>query len=67
MATSSGPALTGGSVLSMRGGDFELHPGEELSIGCTSHTDTVVRLYLRETLTFLMLTSDALVSLTQAE
>jgi uncharacterized linocin/CFP29 family protein len=61
------PALAGGSVLSMRGGDFELHLGEDLSIGYTSHTDTVVRLYLRETLTFLMLTSEASVSVTQAE
>lgn len=61
------PALTGGCVLSTRGGDFELHLGEDLSIGYTSHTDTVVRLYLRETLTFLMLTSEASVSVTQAE
>jgi uncharacterized linocin/CFP29 family protein len=61
------PALTGGSVLSTRGGDFELHLGEDLSIGYLSHTDTVVRLYLRETLTFLMLTSEASVSLTLAE
>jgi len=61
------PALAGGSVLSTRGGDFELHLGEELSIGYVSHTDTVVRLYLCETLTFLMLTSEASVSLTQAE
>jgi uncharacterized linocin/CFP29 family protein len=61
------PALAGGCVLSMRGGDFELHLGEDLSIGYTSHTDTVVRLYLRETLTFLMLTSEASVSVTQAE
>ncbi|MFK4441775.1 putative linocin/CFP29 family protein [Caballeronia udeis] len=61
------PALAGGSVLSMRGGDFELHLGEDLSIGYASHTDTVVRLYLCETLTFLMLTSEASVSVTQAE
>jgi uncharacterized linocin/CFP29 family protein len=54
-------------VVSMRGGDFELHLGEELSIGYVSHTDAVVRLYLRETLTFLMLTSEASVSLTQTE
>jgi uncharacterized linocin/CFP29 family protein len=38
-----------------------------LSIGYTSHTDTVVRLSLRETLTFPMLSSEASVSLTQAE
>ena len=56
------PAINGGSVLSTRGGDFELHLGQDLSIGYQSHTDKVVRLYLRETLTFLMLTSEASVS-----
>lgn len=57
------PALNGGCVLSTRGGDFEMHLGQELSIGYQSHNDKVVRLYLRETLTFLMLTSEASVSL----
>jgi len=33
-----------------------------VSIGYTSHTDKVVRLYLRETFTFLMLTSEASVA-----
>lgn len=56
------PAINGGSVLSTRGGDFELHVGQDLSIGYQSHTDKIVRLYLRETLTFLMLTSEASVS-----
>jgi len=56
------PAIDGGSILSMRGGDFELHLGDDLSIGYVSHTDKIVRLYLRETLTFLMLTSEASVS-----
>ncbi|SMG49736.1 family 1 encapsulin nanocompartment shell protein [Paraburkholderia susongensis] len=53
------PALQGGSVLSTRGGDYELHLGEDLSIGYLSHTDSTVRLYLRETFTFLMLTGEA--------
>jgi uncharacterized linocin/CFP29 family protein len=57
------PAINGGSVLSTRGGDFELHLGQDLSIGYSSHTDTTVRLYLRETLTFLMLTGEASVSM----
>jgi len=56
------PAINGGCVLSTRGGDYELHLGQDLSIGYQSHTDQVVRLYLRETLTFLMLTSEASVS-----
>jgi uncharacterized linocin/CFP29 family protein len=61
------PALEGGSVLSMRGGDYELHLGQDVSIGYLSHTDTTVRLYLRETLTFLMLTSEASVSVVPAQ
>lgn len=60
------PAINGGSVLSTRGGDFELHLGQDLSIGYQSHDDKVVRLYLYETLTFLMLTSEASVSVVPA-
>jgi uncharacterized linocin/CFP29 family protein len=56
------PAIDGGGVLSTRGGDFELHLGQDVSIGYLSHTDQVVRLYLQETLTFLMLTSEASVA-----
>jgi uncharacterized linocin/CFP29 family protein len=56
------PAIDGGSVLSTRGGDFDLHIGQDLSIGYLSHTDQVVRLYLQETLTFLLLTSEASVA-----
>lgn len=61
------PALQGGCVLSTRGGDYELHIGQDVSIGYTSHTDTTVQLYLRETLTFLMLTSEASVSIAAGE
>ncbi len=50
-------------MLTTRGGDFDLHIGQDVSIGYLSHTDTVVRLYLQETLTFLMLTSEAAVAL----
>ncbi len=57
------PALAGGSVVTTRGGDFALHLGQDLSIGYSSHTDSTVRLYLQETLTFLMLTAEASVSL----
>ncbi|MDR5773668.1 MULTISPECIES: family 1 encapsulin nanocompartment shell protein [unclassified Caballeronia] len=60
------PAIKGGCVLSTRGGDYELHLGQDLSIGYTSHTDTTVQLYLRETLTFLMLTSEASVAVVAA-
>ena len=45
-----------------RGGDFELHVGEDFSIGCLGHGDTAVRLYLQETFTFLPLMSEAAVA-----
>ena len=51
-------------AVTTRGGDFNLHLGEDLAIGYLSHTDTEVRLYLEETLTFLMLTSEAAVGCT---
>jgi uncharacterized linocin/CFP29 family protein len=57
------PAIDGAFVLTTRGGDFDLHLGQDVSIGYLSHTDSVVRLYLQETLTFLMLTSEAAVAL----
>jgi uncharacterized linocin/CFP29 family protein len=57
------PAISGAFVLTTRGGDFDLHIGQDLSIGYLSHTDTTVRLYLQETFTFLYLTSEAAVAL----
>ena len=58
------PAIDGGLVLTTRGGDFELQLGQDVSIGYLSHTDTSVRLYLQESLTFQLLTTEAAVSLT---
>ena len=60
------PAISGAIVLTTRGGDFSLHLGQDLSIGYLSHTDAEVSLYLQETLTFLMLTSEAAVGCTPA-
>jgi uncharacterized linocin/CFP29 family protein len=57
------PALAGAFVLTTRGGDFDLHIGQDMSIGYLSHTDSAVRLYLQETLTFLLLTTEAVVAL----
>lgn len=57
------PAIAGGVVLTTRGGDFELHIGQDFSIGYLSHTETAVRLYLQETFTFLPLTAEAAVVL----
>ncbi len=57
------PAIAGAFVLTTRGGDFSLHIGQDVSIGYLNHTDSVMRLYLQETLTFLLLTSEAAVAL----
>ena len=56
------PAIAGAFVLTTRGGDFDLHIGQDVSIGYLSHTDAAVRLYLQETLTFLLLTAEAAVA-----
>jgi uncharacterized linocin/CFP29 family protein len=57
------PAIAGAFVLTTRGGDFGFHIGQDISIGYSSHTDTAVRLYLQETFTFLLLTTEASVAL----
>jgi uncharacterized linocin/CFP29 family protein len=57
------PAIAGAFVLTTRGGDFDLHIGQDVSIGYLSHTETAVRLYLQESFTFLLLTSEAAVAL----
>ncbi len=58
------PAIADSFVLTTRGGDFALYIGEDASIGYLSHDDRKVRLYLEETLTFLVLTTEASVALT---
>ncbi|GHE78385.1 bacteriocin [Camelimonas fluminis] len=57
------PAIRGGVVMSTRGGDFELHIGQDISIGYASHTSTTVELYFQETFTFRLLTAEACVAL----
>ena len=61
------PAIAGAFVLSTRGGDFQLHIGQDVSIGYLSHTETAVRLYMQESITFLLLTAEAAVALTPPE
>jgi uncharacterized linocin/CFP29 family protein len=56
-------AIRGAFVLTTRGGDFELNIGQDVSIGYLSHTDSIVRLYLQESFTFRVLTSEASVAL----
>ncbi|HYL46180.1 MAG TPA: family 1 encapsulin nanocompartment shell protein [Candidatus Limnocylindrales bacterium] len=57
------PAIDGAFVVTTRGGDLDLHIGQDASIGYLSHTDACVRLYLQETFTFLYLTSESAVAL----
>ncbi len=60
------PAIEGAFLLSTRGGDFELRLGQDLSIGYLSHDEDSVRLYFQESLTFLVYTAEASVSLAVA-
>jgi uncharacterized linocin/CFP29 family protein len=57
------PAIIGAFVLTTRGGDFELAIGQDVSIGYSGHSDSAVRLYLQETFTFRLLTTEAAVAL----
>jgi uncharacterized linocin/CFP29 family protein len=57
------PAIDGAFVVTTRGGDLDLHIGQDASIGYLSHTETRVRFYLQETFTFLYLTGESAVAL----
>jgi len=57
------PAIRGALLASVRGGDFELSVGRDLSIGYDSHSADVVRLYLQESITFRVLSPEAAVPL----
>jgi uncharacterized linocin/CFP29 family protein len=57
------PAINGAFVLTTRGGDFAFYLGEDVSIGYLSHDDKTVKLYLQETFTFLLLTTEASVAI----
>jgi uncharacterized linocin/CFP29 family protein len=57
------PSVNGAVVLSLRGGDFELVVGQDVSIGFRSHTDTTVSLYLEESMTFRAVGPEAAIAL----
>jgi uncharacterized linocin/CFP29 family protein len=57
------PALDGAVVLSLRGGDFELVVGRDISIGYLDHDLSKVRLFLEESVTFQVLTPEAAITL----
>ena len=55
------PGVQGAVVVSQRGGDFLFEVGEDLSIGYESHDADAVELYLVESFTFRVVTSEAAV------
>lgn len=57
------PAIRGGFVMTTRGGDFELAIGQDIAIGYAGHTAAEVELYFRESFTFRLLTTEAVVVL----
>jgi uncharacterized linocin/CFP29 family protein len=57
------PGVEGAVVVSQRGGDFRFEAGEDLSVGYERHDSDTVELYLLESFTFRVLTSDAAVAL----
>lgn len=61
------PAVEGAVVMSLRGGDFELVVGQDLSIGYRTHDATTVTLYLEESLTFRAPGPEAAVALRYAD
>jgi uncharacterized linocin/CFP29 family protein len=56
-------AIQGGVLLSLRGGDYELTVGQDLSIGYAHHDTKTVELYLTESFTFRVLEPAAAVAL----
>jgi uncharacterized linocin/CFP29 family protein len=56
-------AIEGGVLLSLRGGDYELHVGQDLSVGYAGHDWQSVELYLTESFTFRTLEPAAAVAL----
>jgi uncharacterized linocin/CFP29 family protein len=59
--------VDGALVVSLRGEDFELMVGQDLSIGYRSHDAETVTLYLEESLTFRAAGPEAAVALRYAE
>jgi uncharacterized linocin/CFP29 family protein len=57
------PGLRGGLVISLRGGDFLLESGQDLSVGYDSHDAEEVRLYIQESFSFRVATPEAAVAL----
>jgi uncharacterized linocin/CFP29 family protein len=61
------PGVQGAVVLSMRGGDFVIDCGEDLSVGYASHDSDSVTFYLEESYSFRVLTPEAAVVITPSD
>ncbi len=59
------PGIEGAGVVSLRGGDFVLEVGQDISIGYLTHTADTVTLYLEESLSFRVLEPNAAVALSR--
>lgn len=57
------PGLEGAIVISLRGGDFILECGQDLSVGYHAHDTTQVELYIQESFSFRVATPEAAVVL----
>ncbi|TDE92690.1 bacteriocin [Occultella glacieicola] len=57
------PGLRGGTVMSMRGGDFLFTAGQDFAIGYSHHDSESVHLYLEESFTFQVATPEAAIEL----
>lgn len=53
------PGVTGGVVISLRGGDFLFESGQDLAIGYSHHDAESVHLYLEESFSFVVATPEA--------
>lgn len=58
-----GPGMEDALVVSLRGGDYVLDSGQDISIGYTSHDDENVNLYFEESFTFKVNEPNAAVTL----
>jgi uncharacterized linocin/CFP29 family protein len=58
------PGLSGAIAMSLRGGDFLLESGQDLSIGYDHHDADQVQLYLEESFSFVVATPEAAAPLT---
>jgi uncharacterized linocin/CFP29 family protein len=56
-----GPGVSGGVVLSLRGGDYLFESGQDLAVGYRHHDSEAVHLYLQESFSFVVETPEAAV------